>query len=121
MFFVILKFGFLFINVMLEEKIKVGDLVALKDDAERSSGIGLVLQKDGKGKRSEDILDIISTLEESESNLSEIEWREQVPFSEPMVLVLWSSSKQRSMKKTFENNSVNFWIPISDVRVVSKA
>jgi len=113
--------GFLFISIMPEEEISVGDLVALKDDMTRSSGIGLVLQKDIREKQSEDVLDIISTLEESENYLSEIEWKEQVPFPEPMILVLWSSSKQRRVKKTFENNSVNFWIPVSDVRVISKA
>lgn len=115
-----LVFGFLFIDTMSGQEINVGDLVALKDDMERSSGIGLVLRKDGREKQSEDILDIISQAE-LESELSEIDWREQIGFPEPMILVLWSSSKQRSIAKEFENNSVNFWIPISDVRIVSKA
>jgi len=112
--------GFLLINTMSRQIIDVGDLVALKDDPERSSGIGLVLRKDERERQSEDILDIISQAEMS-GEVYEIDWREQVGIPEPMVLVLWSSSKQKSIAGAFENNSVNFWIPMSDVRVVSKA
>lgn len=102
-----------------DEEIGVGDLVALKDDVKLSSGIGLVLKKSNKKDESEDMLDLISMIEEAEEK--SVNWKDQVPLSEPMVLVLWSSHRQKKISSNFRNSSVNFWMPVSDVRVVSKA